>query len=354
MDTLTHALSGALLARATAPAEPTAGQLSAGKRTLVGFIAAVFPDSDFILRFIDPLTYLNLHRSYLNSVLLWPLWAILLAFIFSLLFRRRYSWRAFVGVCFLAIGIHILGDVITSFGTMIFAPISFMRVAWPTTFIIDPYFSVIIVAGLITSALWKRSRAPAVASLIVLAAYVGFQGLLLERAEALAQRYAHANELADASAYALPQPLSPFNWMLVVVHGSTYHIARVSLLRNEVPDAAPADAGALRRIAASYRPVAHALWQRKYKFGGDASLSPMVEAAWRQDVLRPYREFALFPALYRIDHNGDNTCVWFRDLRFALAGRGPIFPFGLCRDDAASPWRLHQLSTVNEASPLID
>ncbi|MEE8266275.1 MAG: metal-dependent hydrolase, partial [Acidiferrobacterales bacterium] len=92
MDTLTHALSGALLARATAPAEPTAGQLSAGKRTLVGFIAAVFPDSDFILRFIDPLTYLNLHRSYLNSVLLWPLWAILLAFIFSLLFRRRYSW----------------------------------------------------------------------------------------------------------------------------------------------------------------------------------------------------------------------------------------------------------------------
>jgi inner membrane protein len=177
---------------------------------------------------------------------------------------------------------------------------------------------------------------------------------LHEHALAVAKLYANNHSIEAAGIHALPQPLSPFNWMLVVVHGNTYHIARVSLLRNEVPDAPPADAGALRRIAASYRPVAHAVWQRKHKFGGDASLSPMVEAAWRQDVLRPYREFALFPALYRIDHHGDNTCVWFRDLRFALAGRGPIFPFGLCRDDAASPWRLHQLSTANEASPLID
>src|SRR3989344_3288649 len=75
--------------------------------------------------------------------------ALGLSLLFMLLVRGKYSWRAFAGVVARGIGIHIVGDVITAFGTMIFAPFSTWRAQIPTTFIIDPYFTAIIVAGLI-------------------------------------------------------------------------------------------------------------------------------------------------------------------------------------------------------------
>src|SRR5687768_3729815 len=65
MDTLTHALSGALLARATAPEEqhqPGVPALTLRARMIAGFLAAAFPDSDFVLRVFDTLTYVTLHR----------------------------------------------------------------------------------------------------------------------------------------------------------------------------------------------------------------------------------------------------------------------------------------------------
>jgi inner membrane protein len=47
MDTLTHALSGALLARATAPKRDDEKTLPLRRRLLVGFLAAAAPDLDF-------------------------------------------------------------------------------------------------------------------------------------------------------------------------------------------------------------------------------------------------------------------------------------------------------------------
>ena len=52
----------------------------------------------------------------------------------------------------LSLAAHIAGDVITGFGTMVFAPLSRWRAALGTTFIIDLWFSGIILAGLIASA----------------------------------------------------------------------------------------------------------------------------------------------------------------------------------------------------------
>src|SRR6185436_5818849 len=163
MDTLTHALSGALLARATEPATPRADELPRWLRMTVGFFAAAFPDADFVINFIDPFTYLTTHRGVTHSIILLPLWAAVLAGVFTLLTRRRYPWRAFFGMCALGLAAHIAGDIITSFGTMIFAPFSKWRFELSTTFIIDLYFSGIIVAGLIASAVWRHTRAPAVA-----------------------------------------------------------------------------------------------------------------------------------------------------------------------------------------------
>ncbi|MDH5343713.1 MAG: metal-dependent hydrolase, partial [Betaproteobacteria bacterium] len=134
MDTLTHALSGALLARATAGIEKPA--LPLGRRVAIGTLVAAFPDIDVVASWISPLSYLYHHRGVTHSLLMLPLWALLLAWLLAKLLREPGGWRALYGVCALALCAHIVGDVITSFGTMVLAPLSNWRASLGTTFII--------------------------------------------------------------------------------------------------------------------------------------------------------------------------------------------------------------------------
>jgi inner membrane protein len=177
VDTLTHALSGALLARATAR-QPSASTLPLGRRVLIGGLAAAFPDLDFVTGYVSPVFYIQHHRGITHSLLLMPLWALLIAYVCSLAWRRDRDWRAYYGVAAMGVALHILGDLITSYGTMIFAPVSNARYAWDTTFIIDLWFSGILLAGLLVSWAWRRSRVPAAAGLVILATYVGWQATL--------------------------------------------------------------------------------------------------------------------------------------------------------------------------------
>ena len=226
MDTLTHALSGALLARATAPMRPAAGELTSGVRTAVGFVAAAFPDCDFVLRLFDPLTYVALHRGVTHSIILLPAWALLLAWLLSLVLRQRYSWRAIYGTAALGIAIHIAGDVFTAYGTMLLAPFSSHRFAIPFTFIIDPYFTAIIAIGLAAAMLRPQGRHPAVIAFLVLGCYVGFQGILHSHAVKVGEAYAGNSGLLEAEVHAFPQPLSPFYWKVIVSHGDDYPVRR--------------------------------------------------------------------------------------------------------------------------------
>jgi len=120
-------------------------------------------------------SYLLNHRGVTHSLLVLPIWSFGVAWLLAKLLREPGGWRALYGISALAIGAHIAGDVLTNYGTMLFAPLSDWRAALATTFIIDLWFSGIILAGLAASALLYRSRWPAIAALGVLVAYVGFQ-----------------------------------------------------------------------------------------------------------------------------------------------------------------------------------
>ena len=92
----------------------------------------------------------------------------------------------------MGIALHIAGDLITSFGTMILWPVSDMRPGLGSTFIIDPWFSGIIVAGLVVSILFRQSSIPSAAAAIVLAGYVSFQTMEKQKALEFARGYARS------------------------------------------------------------------------------------------------------------------------------------------------------------------
>src|SRR5687768_14660921 len=94
---------------------------------LAGSAAAAFPDIDFVLGYISPIVYLENHRGVTHSLLLLPVWALLLAWIFSKIARDRRGPAPWFGICAIGLGLHIAGDLITSFGTMVLAPVSRTR-----------------------------------------------------------------------------------------------------------------------------------------------------------------------------------------------------------------------------------
>jgi inner membrane protein len=349
MDTLTHALSGALLTRALTPGTRRDSPpnrwfgppVSVAQAMVVGTAAAVFPDLDFVLGWISDLAYLRGHRGVTHSLLMLPLWALLLGWLAARLFRRPEAWKRFAWLAAAGIGIHILGDWITQFGTMLLAPLSDARFGLGSTFIIDLVVSGIVVAGLLGSLLFRTSRVPAVLALALLPAWVGVS--LMGRAEALAfaRAYVERQGLAAQTVDAAPRPASPFNWTVVVFDGSAYHYAHVNTRRSEPLIAGP-DANFIRRFSAPYQPLDRAQWTIASQFGtpGDATLS---RAVWGAPEFAFYRWFAQFPVLERVERDSARECVFYRDLRFATPGRGEVpFRYGLCRAPGGN-WQVYRL-----------
>ena len=332
MDTLTHALSGALLARATASKD--APPRSIPRRVAAGFFAAAAPDLDFVIGFIGPVEYLLHHRGVTHSIVLLPAWALLVSWILSAILREPGGWRALYGVTALSLGAHIAGDVITSFGTIVLAPFSDWRAGIGTTFIIDLWFSGIILAGLIASALWYRSRIPAVAASVLLASYVGFQYVQREKALDFAEQYARSRGMSAAHIEAHPKPVSPFNWTVFVSTQSEHHFAHVNVVRTEARSYRLGD-GFVARLDAPYLPLAQARWETRSRFGR----AKEIEEAWNSPALAFFRWFADQPAFDGMSEG--STCAWFVDLRFLTPGREAMpFRYGACRGEPGAPWRL--------------
>ncbi|HSB48876.1 MAG TPA: metal-dependent hydrolase [Burkholderiales bacterium] len=342
MDTITHALSGALLARATAPAQADEKTLPLVRRVLVGLAAAAVPDIDFVISWIGPVEFLLHHRGATHSLVMLPLWAYLLARLCAVIWRGDRPWRAYFGVIALGLGVHIAGDWITSFGTIVFAPLSDIRVGLGTTFIIDLWFSAIIVAGLAASAIWRASHVPAVAGLAVLCGYVAFQGVLQSRAVDWGEAYARNAGLQQAAVTAQPRPVSPFNWMVIVRNGEEVRYSFVNLARREPLRPAPG-AGYIARLDASYLPPAQAQWVHATHFGSSSAERGIAREVWSQPQFAFFRWFAEEPVLLRVDSGNPSTCAWFQDLRFFTPGRDTWpFRYGMCRE-GGGPWELFRL-----------
>ena len=351
MDTLTHALSGALLARATAPQNADDRTLPIGRRLFVGFLAAAAPDLDFVISYIGPVEYLLHHRGATHSLVLLPLWAYFLARLCAVTWRRDRPWRAYFGVIALSLGIHIAGDWITSFGTMVFAPLSDARVGIGTTFIIDLWFTGIILAGLAACVVWRASPMPAIAGLATLCGYIAFQGVLQQRAVEWGEAYARDSGLKQAEVTAQPRPVSPFNWMVVVRSGEEARYSFINLVRREPLQPAP-DAGIIARLDAAYLPLALARWVHATRFGSSAGERAAAREAWSQPRFEFFRWFAGEPVLLRVESGNPLTCAWFQDLRFFTPGRDTWpFRYGMCREEGG-PWQLFRLDGNDTRVPI--
>jgi inner membrane protein len=343
MDTITHSLLGALTIRAGLP-RSVFGTGRGGLRLVVaGGVAAAFPDIDYLTYWIDPLSFISdWHRAATHSLVLLPVWAILLGSLFAALNRDKAHWRAYVLVSAVALFSAILSDTLTAWGTEILWPVSDYRAAIGTTFVIDPWFTGIIALSLAAAIGW-HGRHFAQVGIVVLLSYVGFQGLLKHEALGLAQKRIRDEGLKDAHAAAFPQPLSPFNWKLIITAGESYHVALVNLLTEKRSSKPGEHSGLLARVTHAYQPRAALQWNLEQRFGDKKKWQTKTKEVWWHDDFARFRRFARLPVLYRIDENPAGVCIWFTDLRYILPGLIPPFRYGMCADDERATWHLYRL-----------
>src|SRR5258708_19863933 len=143
MDTITHGIAGALIGKAVFRGEDmfVAHAMNRGRIiTWSLMLGAIFPDSDVIRDFFssDKLLILTWHRSITHSLVMLPLWALLLAGITRAFANRRKweapSFRALTAIYAAGILSHIVLDLVTSFGTMIWSPLKCSPPPWILTF----------------------------------------------------------------------------------------------------------------------------------------------------------------------------------------------------------------------------
>ena len=155
MDPITHALAGACAAQTVA--RPEQVRLAGA----VGAVGGLVPDLDiFVHSSTDPMFQLVFHRQFTHSLVLVPVWALLIAVVAWLARGRRdgpgllFSWAA------LGVLSHLLLDLVTAYGIQLLWPFSDQRFSLGWMPAVEFIFTAGILAGL-AAAIWRKSPWPA-------------------------------------------------------------------------------------------------------------------------------------------------------------------------------------------------
>ena len=152
MDSITQAVLGAAIG------EAIIGKKIGGKAAVVGALIATIPDLDVLLYlFYNKFEMLSIHRGISHSLLFSFLASFLIAFFISKIKFAKYIIYARLWLfVWLTLITHILLDTFTAYGTQLFLPFSTDRIGFDSINIVDPLYTVPLIAGLIISLLSKR------------------------------------------------------------------------------------------------------------------------------------------------------------------------------------------------------
>jgi membrane-bound metal-dependent hydrolase YbcI (DUF457 family) len=373
MDTITHGIAGALIGKALFRGQDMFSRRPVSRGRIITWslmLGAIFPDSDVVRDIFshDDLLVITWHRSITHSLVCMPLWALALAGLTHWFVRWRKwdapSFAALTGIYTIGILSHILLDLVTAFGTMIWSPMKWSRPAWDLIFIIDFTFTTILLVPQVLSWVYARGeglqrralgawlafaistlgvagiaravhapislRAILLAIVILTAVFLlpairnwglGVQSANWSRAGFIAAIayvalavYLHHNALARVDKFAsllrldvqargaLPFPPSVLNWDGLVLTPRGVYEMRMDL---------GGEPGTARAASSADAPS-----ELSYRFYPDAPENSYIDAAKRLPEVQKVLWFSRFPVT-RFRKEGDQAIVEISDLRFA-------------------------------------
>ena len=221
MDPISQGAIGAVASQAVAAPE----KLRAA--ALLGCLAGLAPDLDvFISSPTDTLLFLEYHRQFTHALAFIPIGAAIVAALTHVLVRRTLTFRESYLACLLGYATHGALDACTSYGTQLFWPFSDYRVAWNNVSVVDPLFTLPLLA-LVVAATLARRRWLALLGLGWALFYLALGVVQNQRAEAAgaalaAQRGHEPRRLTAKAGFA-----NLLVWKVVYLHAGRYYVDAV-------------------------------------------------------------------------------------------------------------------------------
>lgn len=224
MDPLTQGALGAALAQA-APTKTKNIGIAGG----LGFLSGMAADLDALIRSSsDPFIFLEYHRHFTHSLAFIPIGGLLCALGLQYVLGRR--WRltfsqTFV-LCTLGYGTHAVLDASTSYGTMLLWPFSDERISWSFVPIIDPLFTVPLVALCLMAAL-RQNRLFALAAMAWFGAYLSLGAIQHKAAVAMAEKIANSRGHVPSRTVVKPSFANIIVWKTIYEANGFFYVDAV-------------------------------------------------------------------------------------------------------------------------------
>ena len=371
MDTVTHALIGAVTARACTKVK---NEKSRDHGLLfIAALAAAFPDIDYVFFWVNPYRFITeWHRGITHSLIMLPAWAAMISMVAFFVMKKQIPFRTVFGYCSVGLLTHIIADLITLYGLKLFTPLNDQRFALSLVFDFDPWIGLIALMSLIFG---LNNRRNAVFGLIAIGTYISLLFYFHQSALAVIDARTRTSQILTDKVYVLPQPFIPFHWKLVIDRQTYYETAHLSLLgkgtnlmdklltnidlrfhvfstfiqyenkhkhlkktKNHLRDIDIVD----------FQTVNQLEWQTISKHGDTLKKIDLALEVWQHDSFSKYRKFSSIPILYRIDTDPNSTCIWYTDLRYVFPLLKPPFRYGMCRQHSNNYWLLYRLRRNTE------
>jgi len=227
MDTLTHMALGACIGQAI-------GYRKFGKKSLIfGALGALIPDLDVLITpFTGEFGGWKYHRHITHSLLFAPLLGSLMGWGLWRHYGRQlgHLWP-WIAIMVLSIFTHALLDISTIYGTQFLAPFSNHRFEISAVSIIDPIYTIILLAALFARSLFKDMNAPkilAITAITLSTCYIGYGLYLNNQAERIAAAQLKSQNIAYSEINAYTTIFQPFLRRIVVNEGDKLRVGFVS------------------------------------------------------------------------------------------------------------------------------
>lgn len=205
------------------------------RAVLLGGVVATLPDLDSFLPAQNALDSVTYHRGFSHSLFVQTAVSPFIALSAQAIFKKtNLNWYWLWFTVWLCLITHSLLDCLTTYGTQIFWPLNIgSPVAIPSVFIIDPFYTSLLLIGVITFVYMARRNAVTAARVIRLCllagtVYLGF-GL---SAHMIVKERAQAHPLLwGKKIHVQPTPFNILYWQILAVDETYYYSGATSVLR---------------------------------------------------------------------------------------------------------------------------
>ncbi len=241
MDSITQAVLGAGVQAALL------GRWQGRKALVYGAMLGTLPDLDVVIDYGDAVARMTYHRGFSHSLFVLTGAALLIAWL-----ARRwqphpgYSGTRLFFTVWLVLTTHTLLDSFTSYGTQLFWPLDTPPVAWSSIFIIDPLYTLPLLAAVLVTGISGfaegRQRwhhwALGLSSL-----YLAFTLAGKQMAESRVLHALDRQGITPERLFSTPTPFNALLWRVLVLDGEQYHEALVGWFDRQPPHLQPLPRG---------------------------------------------------------------------------------------------------------------